>query len=80
MAQPRARTKARSVVIEDDDWDWLGTWSGRYGIDRASVIRRLVTVLRTAEKSGAPRLGNMVHTTPDPVGDRRNANLTGATR
>ncbi len=72
------RTPARSLVVPDEDWTWLETFAAAHGTDRGSVVRRLVTVLRhdvdTRQRS-MRRLDLRVMDTPDPVGDRRNAQL-----
>lgn len=81
MADPSTHTKARPVKITDEDWAWLGQYAEDNGTDRASIIRRLVTLLRgdAAElhTRRSWRLHSRVLSIPDPVGDRRNANLTG---
>lgn len=70
-------TTARGVRVPDDDWAWLGQFAADKGTDRASILRRLITVLRLDASPRSPK-GNLHHrvvATPDPIGQRRHDNL-----
>lgn len=82
MADSSAPTTAqRSIRIPDDDWYWLAQWAAANGMERGSVIRRLLTVLRTGS---TPTLRGKVLAVDDPIPAKRQANLlhqpTGADR
>lgn len=63
-------TTVRGVRITDDDWEWLGEWAVGAGLDRASVLRRLITLLRHdfIVQTAVPQV-------TDHIAGRRNANL-----
>lgn len=65
------RTTVHGIVIEDDQWSWLGDYAARLGVSRASVIRRVLFLLRLDESSGWDTLTYAMATAPDPVAERR---------